>query len=465
MRPAAVVLLALLAACGGAARTDEPGTPPTPRAGRDVPAPPDPVEVYRRLGLIAHGGALPVTGRVVHLAGPTPDTTLVVLALALPTRALSFTHGGAEYRATYRVDVDVEREDVAVPAPAPVATIAAAESVVVATFRETARDDESVLFQEVLRLAPGRYRLRLRVRDGGSLRAAGDTIALDVPRLDAGAVATPVPFHEVVVRAARAAAPRLVVSPRATVTFGRDSTLALYLEAYDARTDASAGGTVPLRVLVRAEDGGATWSDTVTVARGDGLAAGVAHVPVTYLGIGPATVEVSRLGAEAPASARAPVFVSFGDALPAATFDDMLSYLRFYTSPARLERLRRAAPAGRAEAWADFLLATDPDPVAPGHQGLQQYFARIQVANQRYRDDAGPGWLTDRGMVFAALGDPDEVYEPTLAALDDRNRAQLWIYRASRLRLEFRDRTGFGRWELAPASQAEFVTVLNRLHQ
>ena len=469
---AAALALAVAATACGRARGGLPGGAPEPETRRDVPAPPDPVEVYRRLGLIAHGGALPLTGRVAYLGGATADTTFAVLTLALPSRGLSFTHTGADYRASYRVDADVRADAATGTASPPVATIAAAESVVVATFRETTRDDETVLFQQVLRLAPGQYRLALRVRDGGSLRAVADTSTLRVPRLAAGAVAAPVPFYELVVRGDRAASPRLVASPRATVTFGRDSTLALYLEAYGADADvgragpATDAGDVALRVLVRTEDGSATWQDTVALDRGAGLAAGIVHVPVTYLGIGPATVEVARLGGAAGArdTARAPVFVSFGEALPAATFEDMLSYLRFYTSAARIDRLRRAAPGDRAAAWSAFLLATDPDPALAGHQGLQEYFARLQVANQRYRSEAGPGWLTDRGMVFAALGDPDQVYEPTLTALGDRNRVQVWIFREARVQLEFRDRSGFDRWELTPTARAEFLGALAALH-
>ena len=110
------------------------------------------------------------------------------------------------------------------------------------------------------------------------------------------------------------------------------------------------------------------------------------------------TLSVWRPGAAD--SVQTAVFVSFGRDLPVGSFEDMLSYLRFFTSPQRLERLRATPVAERGRAWLQFLAETDPEPVAEGHQGLQQYFARIQVANQRYREDAGPGWLTDRGMVF-----------------------------------------------------------------
>ena len=337
------------------------------------------------------------------------------------------------------------------------AHVEAQESVVVPNFRETTRGDESVLFQQVLRLAPGAYQLALKVRDGGSNRLVQDTTALLVPRLGAAGMAgvgTPIPFYEVVVRPALAAVPRLLVTPRATVTFGRDTVLPLYLEAY--------GGS-QVQAAVRGDGGLVVWRDSLALPARDGaLASGILNIPVTYLGIGPATVEVWRAGQAD--TARAPVFVSFGDELPAASFEDMLSYLRFFTSPQRLEALRRAPLAQRGAAWSAFLAATDPDPGMAGHQGLQQYFARVQIANQRYRQEGGVGWLSDRGMVYAAFGDPEQIYEPAPTTMGQRNRVQFWIYRERQLQLEFRDLNGFDRWELMPTSETEFHAALRRLH-
>ena len=455
---AALLLAALtaLGACGGGRRPPA-GTPPSPDARAGNPPPPaDPVQLYRRMGLIAHGGDLPLTGRISYVAGPTPDTTFALLTLAMPSRGLSFTHTGTDYRATYSVDADVR--DGTGAAARSLAHVEAQESVVVPNFRETTRGDESVLFQQVLRLPPGAYQLALRVRDGGSNRLVNDTTALSVPRLGAAGVAgvgTPIPYYEIVVRPDLAAVPRLLVTPRATVTFGRDSVLPLYVEAYD--------GT-QVQAIVRGDGGLGVWRDSLTLApRGDGLASGILEVPVSYLGIGPAMVEVWRSGARD--TARAPVFVSFGDELPAASFEDMLSYLRFFTSPQRLEALRRAAVGERGAAWSAFLEATDPDPAMPGHQGLQQYFTRVQIANQRYRQEGGPGWLTDRGMVYSAFGDPDQIFEPSPTSMGQRNRVQFWIYRDRQLQLEFRDVNGFDRWELMPAAETEFYSSLRRLHQ
>lgn len=457
LRSAALLLLAASIACGGR-RGEAPGSSPRPAASRNAPAPPDPVQLYRRMGLIAHGAPLPVTGRLSYMASPSADTTFTILTLALSNRALTFSHTGQDYRATYAVDLEVRRSGDTTTTPA--AHHAAQEVVRVPTFRETTRTDESVLFQQVMRLAPGSYRLVLRVRDGGSERVVEDTTTLAVPRLGAGTLATPLPYYEAVVRRELAAVPRVLVTPRATVTFGHDSIMPLYLEAYGG--GAAPVGATPVVVTASGEEGAVLWRDTLTLQpRDERLASGVLNVPVAYLGIGASTVAVSRPGTSD--TMRAPLFVSFGDDLPAATFEDMLSYLRFFTAPARLETLRDASVAERPGAWRAFLAATDPDPEQPGNQALQQYFTRIQIANQRYREEAGPGWLSDRGMVYSAFGDPDQIYESAPGMVGTRNRFQVWLYRDRNVQLEFRDLTGFDRWELSPQSEGQFYAALRRL--
>ena len=442
-----------LAGCHGSTRGDAgAGDVPRPAGRRDTPSPaPDPVETFRRMGLIAQGGDFPLTGRIGYLATAHPETTFVVLTLALPSRALTFTHGGDRYHAGYTVRALLRRGTDSASA------ILAHEQVVVPTFRETSRGDESVLFQQVLRLAPGSYDLFLQLQDDGSERAAADTMRLIVPRLTAGTLGTPLPYYQAVVRASRADVPRVLVTPRGVATFGRDSLLPVYLEGYSA-----GAGAVAVRAVVRGEGGVTLWRDAAMLEpRHDGLATAVLQLPVASLGIGAVELELSGDGSTEPV--RAPLLVTFGEELPAASFDDMLSYLRFFAAPARLEQLRRTTPAQRGAAWAAFLASTDPDPSLAGNQALQQYFARIQVANQRYRDQAGPGWLSDRGMVFVAFGDPEQIYEPNPLAGSPRNNVQLWLYRDRQLQLEFRDVTGFERWQLVPAGEVAFRSALARL--
>ncbi|HEX5829827.1 MAG TPA: GWxTD domain-containing protein [Gemmatimonadaceae bacterium] len=450
---AAMVLVVFGGACASGRQPSAPaGAPdaPTARAvDRLVPHPPaDAATIYQRMGLLAQGGALPFVGRVSHVAGPTPDTTLTLVSVSFPSRALTFTREGDIYRGGYVVGAELLRGPVAAT------RIEAPEDVVVPTFRETTRSDESVIFQEVLRAAPGTYDLVLTVRDKGSTRQASERRTITIPRLEPGSLATPIPFYEAVLRRDRDSLPRVLASPRATVTFGRDSVVPVYVEAYGA------GDTLPLRVRAIGERGLELWRDSVTLTRQGELFSGVVNLPVSPLGIGMVTLQ-AWLPPRRDTSTT-PVFVSFGESLPVATFDDMLDYLRLY-APSRLETLRRAPSAERATAWATFLRETDPDPTTSEHEGLQRYFGRIDIANQRFRDDGSPGWLSDRGMVFVAFGDPEQVYEPNPLSTQMRNRVQIWIYREHQLQLEFRDQAGSGRWRLTTQSEGSFRAALHRL--
>jgi GWxTD domain-containing protein len=167
---------------------------------------------------------------------------------------------------------------------------------------------------------------------------------------------------------------------------------------------------------------------------------------------------------------RAPVFVSFGDDIPLLSYEEMLSELRYFAAPDRIRALRDAPVERRGLAWADFLRSTDPAPSTPEHEALQAYFNRILQANLRFREEgrSGTGWLSDRGKVFVAVGEPDQVYEqttnlPVTATSTTRGRVQSWEYTQYRVRFLFYDENGTGRWRLTPASEAEFQAINARI--
>ncbi len=95
------------------------------------------------------------------------------------------------------------------------------------------------------------------------------------------------------------------------------------------------------------------------------------------------------------------------------------------------------------------------------HEELSAYFERLVRANQRFSDEAGVGWQSDRGRVFIVLGEPDQLIEPQLNDMS-RNRQQVWIYQAMNLQLTFFDQTGTGRWRLTQSSEVRFETEFRR---
>jgi len=453
---AALSALLLAAACGRSrGASPPPGGPtpqrPSPTAGaavRNTQAPSfDATPLYRQMGMLARGLPFPFLGRAAFAATGTADTTHVIVAISFANAALSFAReADNRFRAGYAVTIAIVRDN------AVIAQSDTTEQLLVGAFRETSRTDESIIYQEILDVPPGRYSLNVTIRDEGSQRSAREQMTITVPRLGQGSLSTPMPVIEVTPRATSDSIPLLVMIPSATATAGRDSLFPVYIEAYGDTTQ-------PVRLLVRSERGRVLWNDTVPVRPRGGMRSGVVEVPVSRIGIGAAQLTFVRDGGTDSASAF--VFVGFGGDMPVASYEDMLNFLRFFAAPHRLQALREAAEEDRPAAWAAFVRETDSQASTPEHEEMRLYFARLLRANARFREEATPGWLSDRGRVFISLGEPDQIIEPQPGDFT-RNRQQLWEYRNNNLQLVFFDQTGTGRWRLTQSSEARFEAEFRR---
>ncbi|MEO8578793.1 MAG: GWxTD domain-containing protein [Gemmatimonadales bacterium] len=411
--------------------------------------PPDVSDLYRQIGLLAAPAPVSFVGKVSSFASASPDTTLVLVSISIPNRALTFTREGDRYRAPYEVKVTLNRGDVEA------ATINAMEIVRVGSFREINRTDESVIFQHYFHVLPGSYTISATIRDVGGSRAATQQTGVNVPVLRPGRLSTPLLVYEARGRSALDSVPGLLASPRSSAVFGRDSTVAIYVEAYGQ------GTRLPVEFVVRNDKGVQLWRDSATLARRGGLFSGIVSVPISTVGVGVAHVSFTRR--DTPDTVSAPLFVSFGEDIPLMSFEDMLGYLRFFAGPSRLNALRDAPLEKRATMWAEFLRATDPIPETAINEEMQSYFSRIQSANAQFKMDRNPGWLSDRGMVFVALGDPDQIFERnvnqafTTSQVSGSTRLQVWQYRQYNSQLVFYEETG--RWRLTRPSETEFLAL------
>src|SRR5947209_13593334 len=55
-----------------------------------------------------------------------------------------------------------------------------------------------------------------------------------------------------------------------------------------------------------------------------------------------------------------------------------------------------------------FWLRRDPDPDTPENEYKDEYFQRIQYANEKFTSGIA-GWRTDRGRIYIMFGKPDEL--------------------------------------------------------
>lgn len=444
--------LLVAAGCSSGPRPGRTAAQPVGTAGM-VPASENMAAVYRQMGLMASDAPLPFVGKVAYFATTSPDTTLMLVTVSFSNRSLTFTRQEEQFSAPYEVRILLTRDTAAVR------SITASEIVRVSSFREISRSDESIVFQRFLRVPPGQYQFSLALRDGGSSRAASQQGRVSVPAIAAGMLSTPIVVYEANARRSLDSVPRFLPTPRSSATFGIDSAIVLYLEGYGTAT------RTPVRLSISNERNVRAWSDTVTLERSGSLSSRLVAVPVGRTGLGVSTVTVARIGSSDSSSTR--IFVGFGPEIPLMTYEELLGKLRFFATAERIRALRETPVDQRGGAWAAFRQATDPVPSTSEHEGLQAYFTRLMLADARFRSGGEMGYMSDRGMVFVTLGEPDQVFEQVTnqtnrSVYAQSGRVQIWEYGQYNTRLVFYD-SGIGRWQLSSSSQAEFSTLSQRV--
>ena len=397
-------------------------------------------QFYQRLGRLAAGDPMPFVGTVAFAAGPA-DSVIAVIGLSLENRSFAFQREGNSFVARYRVSLSFKREG------APPVDLAREEVVRVATFQETQRADESVLFQQVLRIVPGGYKVTATVRDASSTSESSASAEYTAPSFGTSSYSAPILTYQATGRGSRADPVTLVLNPRGAVGYGSDTLLA-YVEGYGFTEPTK----VPFQVLDEQEH--AIYSDSLRFRGGRDVESQVVRLAPDSVSLGELRIVV---GSKPERSASA--LVSFTQAWVVTNFEEMLDLLRFFGHDEQIAGMRRAPAGERARLWRDFYAATDPNTATPENEALNQYFGRVNAANQRFKDEGIPGWRTDRGEVFVTLGAPDESVESTPGT---SSRIIRWTYLTHRLEIYFQDETGFGRLRLTPGSRAEYERILSR---
>jgi GWxTD domain-containing protein len=400
-------------------------------------------QFYQRLGRLAAGDPMPFVGTVAFAAGPG-DSVIAILGLSLENRAFAFQREGNAFVARYRVSLSFKREG------APSVDLAREEVVRVATFQETQRADESVLFQQVLRIVPGTYKVTAVVRDASSTSENTATAEYSAPEFGKASYSAPILTYQATGRGNLADPLTLVLNPRGAVGYGSDTLLA-YMEGYSF----SAPTTVPFQVLD--EQNRTIYSDSLRFRGGREVESQVVRLAPDSVSLGELEIVV---GAQPERSASA--LVSFTQAWVVTNFDEMLDLLRYFGHDEEIAAMRRAPASERARLWREFYERTDPNNTTPENEALNQYFSRVNAANQRFKDEGIPGWRTDRGEVLITLGPPDESIENTPGTA---SRIVRWTYLTYRLEVYFQDETGFGRLRLTPGSRAEYERILSRVRR
>ena len=441
-----VILAAGVLACGSYQRIGSERVP-TPEAM--VPGLFEPSGAYRDMGFLAQGPPVAFVGAVRFFAGPSPDSTVALLTLSLANSTLSFQRAGALFQARYRVEGGFR-------VPSGTRQLVSEQTVRVNSYAETQRSDESVIFQQFIQLPPGESTVTLVVRDQNSGGYTRSEKVMRVPAFGAGpGVSSVTPVYQAPGRDHPKAPPELVANPRATVPYGGD-TLTLYVEGYGLRGES----LLTLRAVDESET--EVWRSVPELEGDSILRRTLVKLPPGALPLGKLRIEAIAAGVAD--TVRTPILVGFSDQYVVANFQGVLNLLRYFGADAVIGEMRSAPDSARPELWRKFWKSTDPNPATPENEALQDYFSRLHTANLRFKEGRDPGWLTDRGEVFVALGEADDVIDQS-SDLQGQRRLIRWSYTSERLVLDFVDESGFGRFRLTSSSRADFERVAARVRR
>ena len=443
----ALVALILLAACGSRRE------PRRPAADRNQPIA-RPLDVYRRLGFLVGPPDFPAVARIATIAGPA-DSSYLLLSISLPNSALRFQRDETGFYAEYRVRAAMLRDSLRIK------QLDRRETVRVTRFAETTREEESIIFQDLIAVQPGNYTVQLQANDLNSARGfrAADTIAVPAHPAEQR-VSTPILVFQAAGRSDVADRPDLIVNPRHTVAYGSEAPR-VYLELYGAARPESIG----LRVVDDA--GGLLWRGDASMTQGSELVRySVVDIPPAVLPIGRVWLEAFE-SADTTKSLRVPLLVTISDQWMVANFEEVLDFLRYIAYPQELDSLRNSTGAERSEQWDRFWARRDPYPGIAGNEFRDEFFQRVRTAVDELGEPGVPGWKTERGEVYIVLGPPDYVNERYVGGYTSARPNLLeWLYQdlaGGPLVLQFLDRTGFGRFELSQASRVAFMSAAHRL--
>jgi GWxTD domain-containing protein len=85
---------------------------------------------------------------------------------------------------------------------------------------------------------------------------------------------------------------------------------------------------------------------------------------------------------------------------------DFLSKVRYIITKEEENLFLETPDSEKDKFKQEFWKRRDPDPFTEKNEFKVEYFNRIEKANELFRNEGTPGWLTDRGRIFILFGPP-----------------------------------------------------------
>ncbi len=128
--------------------------------------------------------------------------------------------------------------------------------------------------------------------------------------------------------------------------------------------------------------------------------------------------------------------------------DLALRQMSYILDPDTLDKYLKAPLAEKQKFFERYWKERDPDPSTSKNELKDEYFRRVNYANQHFSTMTLDGWQTDRGRILIKFGFPDDIERHPFEI--DSPPYEIWQYYSLRKTFLFVDYTGFGDYRLDP---------------
>ncbi|MDZ7262473.1 MAG: GWxTD domain-containing protein, partial [candidate division KSB1 bacterium] len=147
---------------------------------------------------------------------------------------------------------------------------------------------------------------------------------------------------------------------------------------------------------------------------------------------------------------QSPIFLKFKN------YNQAVEELSYIASPEEIKHLKSLPTEKQQQALVDFWRARDPSSGTEENELMNEYYLRLEYANQVFKTGKQQGWKTDRGRIYVRYGQPDCIIHNPYQI--PSKSFEVWEYEPQNLRFIFVDETGFGEYRLlSPQSYSQFL--------
>ncbi len=110
--------------------------------------------------------------------------------------------------------------------------------------------------------------------------------------------------------------------------------------------------------------------------------------------------------------------------------------------------LKHATPEEQKKLYKEFWDKRNPLPNSKTNPLLEEFYRRVQFANEYFSSSGTAGWKTDRGRIYIIYGPPDDIYKNDANLFSSEPPYIIWTYNSLRLRFVFVDELNIGDYRL-----------------